>query len=265
LFCLVAGCSAIGSAEKDAKEDLITVGEIPKLEEIEAESGAGVLLRCEKAYANLPSLKGTISTKGRSEYGDAGFGDEGEIEFLFEAPRKLRLETTVQNEKIVIVSDGTNHAEMSPFSEHPPNMKHGRIEEPLTANQGILKGATVRLPAVLVGASFRRENLFLPNGKLLPALATKAELAGDEELNGLSCYRVVCERSIGTWTLWIDKKEMLIRRIDLSSSEAQMLAQKEHGGGGFSGRITAMHQQEVFEITATNADIDDDLFRVADE
>ncbi|MFH1265323.1 MAG: hypothetical protein ABIK89_06305, partial [Planctomycetota bacterium] len=73
----------------------------------------------------------------------------------------------------------------------------------------------------------------------MPAFATKANLTGEEKVGEHQCHRIVCPREIATWTFYVDKETLLVRRVDEDASDKQMRIQRELGGGGSSGRITS--------------------------
>jgi hypothetical protein len=126
----------------------------------------------------------------------------------------------------------------------------------ILAPRGTALGATIMIPSDLLPIEWDKDDgdPDLPRGQLLPAFATKAVLAGEEKVEKHPCYKVVCERKVGTWTFWVDKKSSLLRKCE------ERVSPKHGLGLGLWGRSTSRLQTETYTIDSINKKLDDKLF-----
>jgi len=180
----------------------------------------------------------------------------------FEQPNRIRIETYDSNSAPVkLVSDGSN-AWVS-FTQGSQRQWRARanVSDAMLELKGVTLDITTTLPSILLQTNWNVDSFFFPKGQLLHAFATSARLDGTTFVDAHECYQVTCERSIATWTFYVDTENYLIRRVDESSSLSQFAAQRANGGGGYSGTLTQSHISQVFEIQSIDASVDPNLFQ----
>lgn len=243
--------------------DLITV--TPAVVESPAEgqlTGAEILKRCERAYAALQSYEGTAnvsSTTASTAWGTKT--NSTKVKIWFSRPLKLRVEgNDTSGNPFAILCDGKEA--WTAWKLEGSTFKHARnLNEAISQWQGVALGAPTMISSAIVPVAWDRDLLFLPRGHLLGALATKGKLSGQEDVDKHSCYKVLCEREIQTWTLWIDAETWLLRKVETTADAQQMAAQRNYGGGGTSGTIQKTSAVETYLIEKTNQKLDESLFQ----
>lgn len=245
-----------------ASVDLITVPNNAEVrtKDSTAGEGADLLLKAQAALADLKSFRCRIENESTAQYpGDKAF-DKRIYDFAFRANGEYRFEGTDTNgDRLAFGSDGQAQWNYVPGRGMELQPKWS-IANNLEAYQGVTAMASIVLPSCALQVKWNNENLFLPDGHLLEAMSTKAEVGSDVEIDGHACYQVVCERSIATWTFAIDKETFLLRRTVIDESPAQMTVQRTHGGGGMWGRIQEMHTIQTYLDINTNPELPDDFF-----
>lgn len=258
LGCICCSCGS------EKKADLITVS--PPVEEVRGDgkiTGSQVLARVEKAYSELRSYVGTTSIVGQFEYANVTQHDQAEVTIRFSRPNKIRIDgkTSSSGAPFTVVSDGKVVWDSCSLINGGAYKEVATLREAILSYQGVALGATVIIPSALLKIEWSGENIGLPHGKtLLSAFATHARLLGEETLGNYPCYKIVCEREIGTWTMWVDKETFLLRKMERSISEAQMAARKKYGVAGTSGKILRAVDTETYRIDQVNGAIDDAVF-----
>jgi outer membrane lipoprotein-sorting protein len=223
--------------------------------------GQQILLACRERYAGLKSYTCTINIEDESHYPTGSFHQKGHARVFYKRPGKLRWEGKDSNgDAIVLICDGQRILDRSSIAGE---QYQGPVAM-LGAYGGVSICGTTFLPSFLLDLNWQQETFLLPNGSLLKALATKASMQGKETVGGRECHRVVCERAIATWTLFIDVEDYLVLRIDEDVSKSQMAEQRKLGGGGTSGKIASSHLSQLFNTEAVDTPIDERLFMMAD-
>jgi hypothetical protein len=223
-----------------------------------AESQGGkILLASDHAYARLQSYIGTVSLESVTDFERGPFRETRKLKVFFQRPGKIRLEGIVTNSgEFVILSDGQATNVFGLGLDGTRNT----VQDALLEFSGVSLGTSEMLPSFLLETTWRRETFALPYGALLPAFATKASMTGEEKVGEHQCYRIVCSREIATWTFYVDKETLLIRRLDEDVSDRQMRVQRELGGGGFTGSIRSTRDVQLFEVEQVNVKLDEAIF-----
>ncbi len=224
-------------------------------------TGSEILLQSEKAYSQLQSYSGTIHIAYTASYGAGSFSGTTDLKVFFRRPDCIRIEGKDSNgDPFVIAANGRVMWDRWGGSQGGVVKQSADIQAPLLEYSGVSSHGSLLLPSCLLQLQWGAQMLFLPRGRLLTAFATDARLAGTEVIDSTECYRVVCERRLATWTLYVGVEDFLIRRIEDAASEEQTRFQRLHGGGGFTGKITSAHSSHTFEIRELNGDLDNALF-----
>jgi hypothetical protein len=77
----------------------------------------------------------------------------------------------------------------------------------LGAALGVSGGTSMIVPELLLTSDFKNNNLF--------RTITKREVAAEEQVNGKDCYKITGTNLRGPVTIWIAKKDFLIRKIEM--------------------------------------------------
>lgn len=253
------------SSEKEEAEDLITVRPASKEAAKEGHlTGEEVLLRSVKAYAKLRSYQGTVSVESRWAYkNETGGPSSAKVKITFSRPKHIRVEGVDSSGKnFTILSDGDKTWKSWELEKNGAFEEARSLKDALIEFQGVGLGACTKLSAALLPIEWSRDRIFFPKGQLLSAFATQAKLEKEEKIKDQLCYRVVCERQIGTWTFWVDKDNFLLRQVKETTSPEQMAMQRKHGGGGASGKIQSSTTTETFTIDWINRAVDKKNFEV---
>ncbi len=253
-------CSGPSGTEKD----LVTV-EDDNVGKTDAYlRGEEILKASRQAYSKLRSYQGTIRIASTSQYGERAFSETRYFTIAYQRPGRIRLEGKDSNgDAILIVSDGQRAYESSWGAQTGPEVSPvERLPDVLSANSGVSLRATNTLPGILLETQWSRQTFFLPRGELLSALASKARWEGTTDVDGHKCHRIVCEREIQTWTVYVDAQSHLVRLIEETASTDQQQAQRRLGGGGFSGRIESTKLTQNFDIQAIDTEVDPSRFKI---
>jgi hypothetical protein len=186
-------------------------------------------------------------------------------------PGKLRVEGSQATAPhfslhFIFVIDGDSVWERWSVKElNGPALRANTPRFALLKTDGLACGVGSRLPGILLDMHWSNETAFYPNGRYLPAFASRALLDGKDVIADHPCYRVVCEREITTWTFWVDKYNYLLRRVRQDASPEQTAVQRQYGGGGATGRILSDSLTENYSIEQLDGELDPELFRAPDE
>jgi hypothetical protein len=232
-----------------ANYDAVTVPTKAQPTDDEFVRGRAILNASQNAYANLASYIGTIESSITTGY-PGGREHRSQRSFVIEyhSPDNLQFQgLDSNNDPIVIKYNGqTVHGK-----HYLTDDQFATIEEALYAYGGITLDGSLFLPGCLLEVAWTNEGTMFPrNRSYLSAWATKAKVDGTEQVDGNECHRILCERETITFTIYVDTKSELLRRVDYEVSEAQMQRLRSFGeGGGASGRVTSMRRSQVFGIT----------------
>jgi hypothetical protein len=248
LITAVVFMPAVCEVAHSAEHDFIT---IPQEFQPKGEAyvrGKQILHDSIKAYAGIAKYVGTIKLSSTATYkiGQPP-GTKRSFEIQYEAPGKLQMVTRdSNNDPLIFVIDPdsvivVNSGEKERFKS---------AEEALAASSGVTLYGSYVLPGCLLDIDWHNEESLLPeNRSFLSAWATKARLDGTVQVEGHDCHRIVCERDVVSWTIYVDKKTMLLRRADCETNEAHMRKLRTIGeGGGATGRLLAFSRSQTFSI-----------------
>lgn len=213
-------------------------------------AGRRILSESQHAYANVHSYDGTIEVSATSGYPTRTSSSEQRVfDVRFEAPHKLRMDGEDSNgDPFVIRLDSKSttiewNGEVQQFNS---------AEEAFYGFSGITLDGSLLLPGCLLNIDWDNEaslSVFPQQNSFLDAWATKAQLDGTALIEGAKCHRIVCEREIVTWTIYVDTESSLLRCVNFEVNEEQMRRLNGIGqGGGASGSVISMKRSQIFHI-----------------
>ena len=218
------------------------------------DQGRRILLCANDTYAKLDSLACRLEVETIVQYPDSVFRNTLDADILFASPNKIRVEWKSRmrgGSWGVLCSDGSNVSYSLVGNSH--QRKVGDLPSCLTELGPATKGVTQWLPGILTRSRFNAETLIEPTGELLPAYAEIAKWTRQQDISGVLCDVVICDRELVTVVFYVDCDNHLIRRLDECCSSTQLQKQRHAGGGGTSGLIRQSETRSFFnDITLTN-------------
>jgi hypothetical protein len=136
-----------------------------------------------------------------AKYFKTAYSRNGQFNFeYYEAGKSNSLYVINRNADIVKTWWGVSNKTLSPAT----------LLIALAGAAGVSSGTTYFIPSLLLTNDFKKTNLYQK--------VFSPELKESEEINGVDCYQVKCVYIKKNLTVWIAKKDFLIRKIETEST-----------------------------------------------